>query len=149
MAEQLFQLVNTLALLSWIALFWFYKKRWIFQILFSGVILLLCFLYGFFIFKGLSGESQGGFDSLANVQLLFSDQEAVLAGWIHYLIFDLFVGMWICHDSLQKGISRWLLLPCLLLSFLMGPLGLALYFFVRLSKTRRYPQEPFDQPGIS
>ena len=57
----------------------------------------------------------------------------LLAGWIHYLCFDLFIGSWEVRDSEQRGISHWLVLPCLFFTFMLGPVGLLLYFTIRRS----------------
>lgn len=74
---------------------------------------------------------ESGFNSLRQVQILFSSPYAVVAGWIHYLAFDLFIGAWEARDGLRLGLSRWLLLPCQLLTFLFGPAGLALYLLIK------------------
>jgi hypothetical protein len=142
--EQLFGLCNNLALLSWVALFIFYKKKGLFPALFSIVIVMLALLYSFFIFKGFDPSIFESFGSLAGVMALFTNPEAVMAGWIHYLAFDLFVGMWEAHDSIKHGISRWLLLPCLLFTFMFGPFGLLLYFIVRSAKTSQLWQNPYS-----
>lgn len=141
--ELIFSIVNSLALACWILLFVFFQKRWVYQLLFSGVFVAMAIVYVIFIFKGLGGDSQGGFDSLANVKLLFTNDEAVLAGWIHYLVFDLFVGMWICQDTAKTGINRWLLLPCLFFTFMLGPAGLLLYSIIRVVYLRKFPQDPY------
>lgn len=77
------------------------------------------------------GKAEGGFDSLANVMKLFTNEWSVLAGWIHYLAFDLFVGAWEVKDSQEKGISHWFVIPCLVLTFLFGPIGFLLYSVLR------------------
>jgi hypothetical protein len=71
------------------------------------------------------------------VSVLFRSPYALLAGWIHYLAFDLFTGAWEARDAAQAGISRWLVAPCLLLTFLFGPAGLALYLLLRLTVLRK------------
>lgn len=141
--ELIFSLVNTAALVCWIVLLLFYQKRWIYRALFSFVIPGLALVYLFFILKGMSGDDPGGFDTLANVKLLFAREEAVLAGWIHYLVFDLFVGMWICHDSKGRGLNRWVVVPCLLLTFILGPTGLLLYLVIRMIYLKKFPQDPY------
>lgn len=73
------------------------------------------------------GQSGGGFDSLSAVRQLFTNDWALLAGWVHYLAFDLFVGAWIARDAEQSGVSRWFLIPVLPLTFLFGPGGYLLY----------------------
>ncbi|MBX3515055.1 MAG: DUF4281 domain-containing protein [Xanthobacteraceae bacterium] len=73
------------------------------------------------------GQSGGGFDSLPAVRQLFSNDWALLAGWVHYLAFDLFVGAWIARDASRSGVSRWFMIPVLPLTFLFGPAGLLLF----------------------
>ena len=68
-------------------------------------------------------SAKGGFDSLDNVAALFQTRELLLAGWIHYLAFDLFVGAWIVRTARQAGVAFWLVVPCLALTFLFGPAG--------------------------
>ncbi len=147
--ELIFSTANFTAFLCWILLFVLYQKRWVYQALFSFVFTALAVVYLIFILKGIVGEPSGGFDTLANVKLLFSKDEAVLAGWIHYLVFDLFVGMWICHDADKRGINRWILLPCLLLTFLLGPTGLLLYILIRIFYLRKFPQDPYAEKLVS
>lgn len=66
----------------------------------------------------------GGFDSLESVRALFADDRALLAGWLHYLAFDLFVGRWIAERGVARGRSPILLIPAMLATFLLGPVGL-------------------------
>jgi ABA DEFICIENT 4-like len=68
-------------------------------------------------------RAEGGFDSLSNVMLLFTKPEIALAGWIHYLAFDLFVGSWEVRTARAERIPLLIVLPCLLLTFLFGPAG--------------------------
>ncbi len=72
-----------------------------------------------------SGE--GGFSSLAEVSQLFRSPWLLLAGWVHYLAFDLFVGAWIAADAEARGLPRPLLALVLPLVFLFGPAGLLLW----------------------
>ena len=62
---------------------------------------------------------------------LFTNEWATLAGWIHYLAFDLFVGAWEVKDAQEKNISHWFVIPCLILTFLFGPIGFLLYSILR------------------
>jgi hypothetical protein len=83
------------------------------------------------------GGAEGGFGSLAEVRQLFADPYLLLAGWVHYLAFDLFVGSWQARDAQRLGIPHLLLIPCLVLTFLFGPTGLLAYCVLRavLKKT--------------
>jgi hypothetical protein len=79
----------------------------------------------------------GGFGSLAEVARLFEDPWLLLAGWIHYLAFDLFIGAWEVLDATRRNVPHWLVVPCLVLTFLLGPVGLLLYLVLRGVVVRR------------
>ena len=102
---------------------------------------LLAIAYGLLIRTGFAEATGGGFGSIAEVRALFASDSALTAGWLHYLAFDLFVGGWIVADGLKRGIPALLILPCLPLTFLFGPLGLLLFILLRLAFRRRQPAE--------
>jgi hypothetical protein len=74
--------------------------------------------------------ANGGFGSLAGVGALFEDPWVRLAGWIHYLAFDLFIGGWMVREADARAVPRLLMIPCLLLTFLFGPAGLLCFFLI-------------------
>jgi len=78
----------------------------------------------------------GGFGSLAGVMILFTSPHGVLAGWVHYLVFDLFVGAWEVRDARRRGVPQLPLLPCLVFTLLLGPIGLLLYLALRWAHLR-------------
>jgi Domain of unknown function (DUF4281) len=78
--------------------------------------------------------AEGGFDSLANVQKLFTSPWVALAGWIHYLAFDLAIGALLARKIMAAGLSRLFLIPILPLTFLFGPIGFLLGQAVLLSR---------------
>jgi hypothetical protein len=125
---QVFSIASSAAALSWLALAVAPSRTW--RIIRFAVPGLLAVAYIWYIVPGMRG-GEGGFDSLASVMKLFTREEAVLAGWIHYLAFDLFVGTWETEDALSRGVSRFLLVPCLALTFMFGPAGLLMYYLVR------------------
>jgi len=98
---------------------------------------LLAIAYGLLIWTGFSEAEGGGFGSIAEVRALFASDSALAAGWLHYLAFDLFVGSWIAADRIESGVPALLVVPCLILTFLFGPLGLLLYLALRLAFQRR------------
>ena len=136
--EALFSLCNGIALTGWILLLLFPRKKWVSSFV-APIALpsLFALVYGFFIIKYLPG-AEGGFGSLAAVLKLFENQHLLLVAWVHYLAFDLFVGSWEVRDSQRLGISHWLLIPCLILTFLLGPLGLLIYLALRVGLKRAY-----------
>ncbi len=131
-AEQIFLVVNLIAVLGWLLIA--ILPRWKYTriiVLSGGIPLLLAVAYTALIMV-FFGKAEGGFDSLANVMKLFTNEWAVLTGWIHYLAFDLFVGSWEVRDSQEKGVSHVLVIPCLMLTFVFGPIGLLTYMIIRL-----------------
>lgn len=79
-------------------------------------------VYAALIFSRFSGMG-GGFDSLASVAVLMSDDWALLAGWVHFLAFDLFVGAVMAQRMDRVGVGRLIQAPILASIFMLGPLG--------------------------
>lgn len=128
-----FSLANAVALLGWLLLLaglWATGGRRSRLLRLGGrvVPLLLAAAYAAALGFYWGTAPGGGFGSLAQVAALFSAPGLLLAGWVHYLAFDLFVGRWIVDDTLARGMSRVAVLPCLVLTFLAGPVGLLLHF---------------------
>lgn len=82
-------------------------------------------------------DAPGGFSSLADVMALFTDPPVALAGWVHYLAFDLLIGAWITRTARAEGIPHLLILPCLVLTFLFGPAGFLAFLILRAAFTAR------------
>jgi len=131
-AETIFSIANFTALAGWILLLFAPRWTWTRKIVLSGAISLLLSVAYLILIILFFGKAEGGFGSLADVMKLFTNQWATLAGWIHYLAFDLFVGSWEVKDSQSRGISHWFVIPCLILTFLLGPIGFLLYHILRL-----------------
>jgi hypothetical protein len=133
--EQLFAIAGDVVLPVWLLLIFAPKWRWSQRLATFVAPLLLAGLYIFLLLHAKPAAG-AGFRTLAQVRALFSAPEALLAGWVHYLAFDLFTGSWESRDALRLGISRWLVAPCLLLTFLFGPVGLSCYLLLRLGMRR-------------
>ena len=134
-ASLVFSLANPFALLGWLILIYgIIRKQTFWRDTVAGLWwpLALSSLYTlliiFFFFR-----APGGFDTLANVQLLFTSPWAALAGWVHYLAFDLFIGAWISKHLMQEGLPRLLLIVLLPLTFLFGPAGFLAFQISRLA----------------
>ena len=85
---------------------------------------------------------------MEEVSQLFNNDALLLAGWVHYLAFDLWVGSWEAGDAVKNGIHRLIMVPCLLLTFMFGPIGLLLYIIIRTIKTRKFfEHENFSVAG--
>jgi hypothetical protein len=79
--------------------------------------------------------------SPSGVTTFFADPGLRLLGWVHYLAFDLLVGSWEVEEARKTGIARWKLTLCLLLTFMLGPIGLLVFLSAKRLQTRRAPQE--------
>jgi hypothetical protein len=134
--ERVFSVAGLVAFLGWVALALFPNRRWVAEVL-SGRVLpaVLSALYVVLVLVNWGG-SEGGFSSLADVARLFDSPWLLLAGWVHYLAFDLFVGSWVARDARQRGIRHVLVVPCLALTFLFGPAGWLSYLGLRAIAAR-------------
>lgn len=129
--DLLFKLANNTALIGWISLIFLPRWRWSARLLAPVLVpALLALLYCSLVATQF-GRSLGGFSSLASVALLFQNKAMLLAGWVHYLAFDLFVGSWEVRDAQRIGIAHYLVVPCLVLTFLFGPAGWLFYVLIR------------------
>lgn len=131
--DVIFAIGNGLALLSWVALALSpYRARWAPRVRFiTGRVVPLIFGLVYVALFATTGMGDGGFDSPAAVQRLFSVPALLTAGWLHYLAFDLFVGAWIAERGGALGIAHLALLPVLALTLMFGPAGLLAFALLR------------------
>ncbi len=134
-----FQIANLTAVAGWLVLLLSpFIPRWTDRIPEIAIPLLLAIAYAGLI-PTFFGQTDGGFDSLENVMKLFTLPHLVLAGWIHYLAFDLFVGAWEVRTARREGIFFLLVVPCLALTFMFGPAGFLAFTVVRGAYAFRRP----------
>ena len=129
-AEQLFSILNLMTVAAWLLLVCLPQVRWTSRLLPVAMPLMLAAIYVVLVAATLP-RSDGGFSSLAGVRALFDNPWLLLAGWTHYLAFDLFIGGWEVRDAQRRGIRHLLIVPALVLTFLLGPAGLLLYLVTR------------------
>jgi Domain of unknown function (DUF4281) len=126
--DALFQIANPLAMLGWLALivapFAPRVTDWVAAL---AIPMLMALAYTALMLSSWSGAS-GGYSSLRDVMTLFTNPHIALAGWVHYLAFDLFVGAWAVRTARAEGISHLLVLPHLVLIFLFGPAGFLTFY---------------------
>lgn len=130
--DSAFRLLNVTALAGWVvlaagvvtrrSLFYDRLAGWVFPVGF-GVVYAALVAFAF-------GSAEGNFGTLGGVRSLFQSDWLLVAGWVHYLAFDLFVGSWIARRTLERGLSRLLLIPILPLTFMFGPAGLVAFALV-------------------
>jgi hypothetical protein len=136
--EHLFTALNMLAMAAWLMLVFLPRARWTATVIPVAMPALLAVIYTVLVAATLPW-SRGGFSSLAGVRALFDDPRMLLAGWTHYLAFDLFIGGWEVRDGQRRGIPHLLIVPALVLTFLLGPAGLLLYLAIRWLAPARAP----------
>ncbi|MBL6081676.1 DUF4281 domain-containing protein [Belnapia sp. T18] len=124
--DNLFQIANTVALAGWASLILgiLTGQSWLRVGVAGRVVPILLSVFYAALVAVAWPDTVGGYDTLTAVARLFEDPRMLLAGWAHYLAFDLLVGGWIADEVDRRGLTRWLLLPALPLVFLFGPVGL-------------------------
>ena len=132
--ETVFSLCSGLALAGWLGLVFFPKSpvaRDLLPSVIIPVLLGITYAYLMFSFRG-EAPPEGGFGTLAEVKALFSVDALLLAGWIHYLVFDLFIGAWIVRDSQSHELRHCVVILCLFFTLMTGPFGLFLYLLLKI-----------------
>jgi Domain of unknown function (DUF4281) len=139
--EQLFLVANYSVMPAWLLLAvaprWEWTQRLVHSALYPAL-LGAAYTVGFLAAGAFSvgGDDSAGIGSLAAISAAFASPRLMLVGWVHYLVFDLFVGAWEARDAQRHGIPHLLLIPCLLLTFMAGPMGLLLYLAIRTARAR-------------
>jgi len=135
--ELIFAIANPLAMVGWLGLAAFPGRKVVVDGI-SGIAIpaLLALAYAGLIAAFFAG-SDGGFGSIEAVRALFQSDALLVAGWLHYLAFDLFVGAWQVRTARAEGIPHLLVIPCLVLTFLFGPLGFLVFLILRAAFGRR------------
>jgi hypothetical protein len=135
--ELIFTIANPLAMLGWLGLVFFPGRKLVVDGI-SGIAIpvLLSLAYAGLIAAYFAG-SDGGFSSIEAVRALFQSDALLVAGWLHYLAFDLFVGAWQVRTARAESIPHLMVVPCLVLTFLFGPVGFLLFLILRAAYARR------------
>ena len=132
---EVFSICNLIVLPMWLLMLVLPKwKVTRFLIDIKMVPVLLSLIYAYYIGISLYAGGMMDFGSLASVMELFTQENAVFAGWVHYLAFDLLVGMWILDQNRNLGIHQLLMVPCLIGAFMFGPVGFLLFIIMKSIK---------------
>ncbi|MDJ0760697.1 MAG: ABA4-like family protein [Woeseiaceae bacterium] len=143
--DQLFGWAGQAAMVGWLVLV-LLPRRWPWLLAVPRYIIPfgLSLLYAGLAMAHFFTVDGGGYGSLAEVRVLLSKEEMLLAGWVHYLAFDLFIGGWIAVNADRIGLSRLVQAPILIATFMFGPVGLAIFLAVRAGYFRKSPDEPLE-----
>ena len=136
--EMIFMWVNLGVLPSWFVLIFFPQSqmcRVFTTSIFPIFILSLAYSYLLYLFFNedydfiRNFELYRGLDAVSN---LFTDKAFIILFWLHFLAMNLFCGGWIVRDSQKFGINKILLSFPLLITYFIGPIGLSLYWIIRI-----------------
>ncbi len=148
--EIVFSHVGTAAIVGWVLLILGPRRfAWLNAIPLWIIPAGLSAVYTTLVLSRFSGIG-GGFDSLANVAILMSSDWALLAGWVHFLAFDLFVGAVMAARMDRVGVGRLVQAPILGAIFMLGPLGFVIAGLTELGlRTRSLPTQLMQLKGTS
>lgn len=141
--DLIFSVTNSWALLMWLILAFAPRREIVMKGIFYGGVGILSLTYAVIIIPLMTGMIDGGsggtpdFSTLQGVQQLLSSDGGATIGWIHYLAFDLFVGIWVARNADQYGFSRIVQIPLLFFTLMLGPFGLTLYLLLRATRHNR------------
>jgi hypothetical protein len=136
--ETLFSLTNLLVLPFWLLMIVLPHWRWTRRVMqLPLVVVAPAVIYAILVLPRLGVLLPAlGSPTLTGVAALLGSPAGATLGWAHFLAFDLFVGRWAYLDSRERGISAWLMAPVLLLTLMVGPIGLLSYLGLRAIATR-------------
>ena len=141
--EMIYYWVNLGVLPFWFILIFFpqsYLSRYFVTSIFP--ILLLSISYVFLFYKSFLNS----YDFLVNFNLylgigdlsnLFADNSFLMMFWVHFVSINLFAGGWIVKDSQKFLINKILLSIPLIITYLIGPVGLMVYWIIRIFYAKR------------
>ncbi len=134
--SNLYKLVNVVAAIGWVILIFLPNWDLADSAIKYGIVvgLSVFYIYVLFITKDIKNEvfPKGNFTSLEGVINLFKNPRNLLAGWVHYLAFDLMLGIYIKTQANEIGMSHFLQIPCFILTFMLGPVGYLLFVILQL-----------------
>ena len=141
--EMIYYWVNLGVLPFWFILIFFpqsYLSRYFVTSIFP--ILLLSISYVFLFYKSFlnSYDFLGNFNlylGIGDLSNLFADNSFLMMFWVHFVSINLFVGGWIVKDSQKFLINKILLSIPLIITYLIGPVGLMVYWIIRIFYAKR------------
>ena len=77
------------------------------------------------------------YSSLDDLYTIFATESFLLVFWLHFVSINLFLGSWVSRDGVKYNIPRGLVFTPLILIYFMGPLGLVLYWIIRVFYAKR------------
>ena len=147
MIEQIFNYFTIETLYYWVNLgvlpFWliliFFPQSYICRFFVTSIFpfFILSGAYIFVLYKSYLNsydfdENFKLYLGLESLSELFSSNLYLMVFWIHFIAINLFIGGWIVKDSQKFAVNRILLTVPLIITYLIGPIGLFIYWFIRI-----------------
>ena len=142
--DTIFNITCIIAAVGWIIIlvaspFWMGYDKFVVGV----VIALLAFTYTWLNFSNFDPTILKKFSTLDGIAELFQNKSLLLAAWEHIMAIDLLAAVWIKNNSVKHGIGHVLIIPALIFTCMLGPLGFLLYLLTRSIKTKNYFAENF------
>ena len=152
MIEQIYTYFTIETLYMWINLgvlpFWFilivFPQSHLSRIFVTSIFpfFILSGVYTFILYKSylIGYDFDGNFSlylGLSELSRLFEDHLYIMVFWTHFIAINLFIGGWIVKDSQKFAINKVLMAVPLIVTYLIGPLGLFLYWIIRIFYAKR------------
>ena len=141
--EMIYLWLNFGVIPFWVTLIFFPQSRLCGYLVISILpffLLSLVYSYLFYLFfmNGYNfAQNFSLYLSLDNLSALFSENAFLLLFWVHFLTVNLFCGCWIVKDSYKFNLSKYIILLPLLITYFIGPIGLFLYWLIRIISAKR------------
>ena len=136
--EMLYYWVNLGVLPFWLILIFFPQShlcRFFVTSIFPIFILSTAYIF-FFYFSYLNSydfiDNFSLYLGLENLSNLFSNNSYLIIFWIHFIAINLFTGGWIVKDAQKLSINKILIIIPLIVTYLIGPVGLFVYWLIRI-----------------
>ena len=137
--DHVFNIANMFALIGWIVLVFLPSHRAAVEgIARTLVPALLSLAYAVILIPLMLRGGGGTIASWEGIAQFLGQPWLLVAGWLHYLAFDLLVGTWQVETARKEGIPHVAVLPCLLLTFILGPIGFLAFLIVRWTLGHRW-----------
>ncbi len=135
--ELVFLVCNYGVIPCWLLLVLAPTSVWAHRLVHSGAFAwALVPAYALMLWTDVPGPQGASFFTLDGVMRIFESRQTVVACWIHYLVFDLFVGAWIARDAARRQLPRLPVIPCLLATLMFGPVGFGAYLLLRAARAK-------------
>ena len=104
--------------------------------------LILSIAYSYIIYQSILLDETifdffGLYLGIDNLYTIFSTESFLLFFWLHFLALNIFLGSWMSRDGVKYNINRSLMFFPLLLVYFTGPLGLVIYWIIRIFYAKR------------